>query len=152
LSFTFLCFHTYDLIIQAFKHIFTSPHSAEEVTSDYNPDSVFSGEDISNRKVRRGNATREHNASLIGLRAVTPRALAYTACQVSPPFYLSTFLTILALFQQLRQSLSSSTSWHENDDHFSYIDFYNNIIDYFEVDVGPNSKLRTDNLLCWWTR
>jgi hypothetical protein len=53
---------------------------------------------------------------------------------------------------QLRFALSNANAWNENDGNFNYLTFYNNIVDYFEVDLGPENKILTDELLAWWTR
>jgi hypothetical protein len=68
--------------LQGFKAIFTSPSSANEVDGDGD------GADIieNNRCARRqSDHTRVKTcvASIIGMRKVTPRAIAYAACQVS---------------------------------------------------------------------
>ena len=53
---------------------------------------------------------------------------------------------------QLHFALSNVNTWNENDGCFNYTTFYNNIIDYFKVDLGPENKVNTDMLLSWWTR
>jgi hypothetical protein len=53
---------------------------------------------------------------------------------------------------QLRFALSNASSWNENDGCFNYVTFYNNIVDYFEVDLGHENRASTDALLSWWTR
>jgi hypothetical protein len=52
---------------------------------------------------------------------------------------------------QLRFSLSSATSWNENDGCFSYPVFYNNIIDFFEHTPGSAAQTEVRVLLSWWT-
>lgn len=68
--------------LQAFKAIFTSPSSAKEVDGDGD------GADIieNNRRARRKSDQAKVKtcvASIINMRKVTPRAIAYIACQVS---------------------------------------------------------------------
>ena len=41
--------------------------------------------------------------------------------------------------------------WSENNGCFNYITFYN-IVDYFEVDLGPENQADSTSLLAWWTR
>jgi hypothetical protein len=48
-------------------------------------------------------------------------------------------------------ALSSTSAWTDKDDFFVYRDFYNNIIDYFDVDIGATAKAQSDALLKWWT-
>jgi hypothetical protein len=66
---------------QAFKAVFTSPSSARETDGDGD------GADIieNNRRARRrSDQTKVKTcvASIINMRKVTPRAIAYIACQV----------------------------------------------------------------------
>ncbi|KAG2052897.1 hypothetical protein BDR06DRAFT_1055268, partial [Suillus hirtellus] len=70
------------LLVMGFKAIFTSPSSANEVDGD------SEGADIieNNRRAQRqSDQTKVKTciASIIGMRKVTPCAIAYTACQVS---------------------------------------------------------------------
>lgn len=81
-------------------------------------------------------ATRSNVASLIGLRAVTPRSIAYVAVQ-------------------LRFALSNATAWRINDIDFNYSEFYSAIVNYFEVTPGPRAQSRVDACLVehasFWT-
>ncbi|KAG2086887.1 uncharacterized protein F5147DRAFT_588378 [Suillus discolor] len=97
--------------LQAFKAIFTSPSSANEVDGE----------------------VKTCVASIIGMRKVTPRAIAYTACQV-------------------RFALSNITSWRIMDGDFDYQIFWNNRVDFFEDTLGPAARARVNELLEWWTR
>jgi hypothetical protein len=70
------------IALQAFKAVFTSPSSARETDGDGD------GADIieNNRRARRkSDQTKVKTcvASIINMRKVTPRAIAYIACQVS---------------------------------------------------------------------
>lgn len=70
------------IALQGFKAIFTSPSSANEVDGDGNGADVIEN----NRRARtRSDQARVKTcvASIIGMRKVTPRAIAYAACQVS---------------------------------------------------------------------
>jgi len=67
------------LFSQAYKYIFTSPTSANEVSTDVTEDSA---QPALKRSKKSLGATRSHVASLIGLRRVTPRSIAYVAVQV----------------------------------------------------------------------
>jgi hypothetical protein len=62
---------------QAFKYLFTSPTSANDDAP------VNDAPQPSAKRAKRNlGATRSHVASLIGMRHVTPRAIAYVAVQV----------------------------------------------------------------------
>jgi hypothetical protein len=80
----FVIFRFYILtLFQAYKYIFTSPTSANEVSMEAvetDNDDMPSAPKRSKKNLR---ATRSHVASLIGLRKVTPRSIAYVAVQVS---------------------------------------------------------------------
>ncbi|KIM71549.1 hypothetical protein PILCRDRAFT_82683, partial [Piloderma croceum F 1598] len=78
-------------------------------------------------------ATRSHVASLIGLRKVTPRLIAYVAVQ-------------------LRFALSSANTWHVVDIDFNHEEFYTAIVNYFEITPGPVAAAEVANLLAWWNR
>ena len=109
--------------------IFTSPTSAIEATaSDQAPFQPLNGSRRNDRA-----STRGHVASLIGMRSVMPRAIAYAAVQ-------------------LRFALSSVTSWRTVDGDFDNQDFYNLIVDYFEAPPGDFSAQRVRDLLLWWNK
>ncbi|KAG1791062.1 uncharacterized protein HD556DRAFT_1445582 [Suillus plorans] len=104
------------ILVQAFKAIFTSPSSAKEADGDGN------GADV-----------KTCVASIIGMRKVTPRSLAYIVCQVC-------------------FALSSVSSWRTVDGNFDYEAFWNNVVDFFEDVPGPVTQRRVNDLLEWWTR
>ncbi|KAG1900176.1 uncharacterized protein F5891DRAFT_980458 [Suillus fuscotomentosus] len=113
------------LLVMGFKAIFTSPSSANEVDGDGD------GADIieNNRRARRRSdhaRVKTCVASIIGMRKATPRAIAYTACQI-------------------RFALSNITSWRTVDADFDY-----QIL--FEDPPGPAALARVNKLLDWWTR
>ncbi|KAF8130988.1 hypothetical protein EV363DRAFT_1331056 [Boletus edulis] len=113
------------LLLRAFKLIFTSPSSADE---EENPDPVLA------RKRRCGERrTRKHVASLIRMKTVEPRAIAYTATQV-------------------RFALSSCGTWRVVDGIFNHSQFYNSIVNWFEDTEDAEEKAFVDNLLLWWNR
>ncbi|KAG2338569.1 hypothetical protein BDR05DRAFT_893393, partial [Suillus weaverae] len=112
------------LLVMAFKAIFMSPSSANEV------DREGDGTDILENNRSR---VKTCVASIIGMRKVTPRAITYTACQV-------------------RFALSCITSWCTVDSDFNYQLFWNNIVDFFEDAPGPTVQVRLNRLLEWWTR
>ncbi|KIK92910.1 hypothetical protein PAXRUDRAFT_12950 [Paxillus rubicundulus Ve08.2h10] len=115
------------LLVKAFKFLFTSPSSARDIDED--------GQEAARRQ-RSSNhksATKNHVAMILGLKSVTPRAIAYTAVQV-------------------RFALSSVGSWRNVDGDFDYVQFYNAIIDFFEVVPGNAAKQRVDELISWWNR
>ncbi|KAG2130264.1 hypothetical protein DEU56DRAFT_914892 [Suillus clintonianus] len=120
------------LLVLAFKAVFTSPSSAREADGDGD------GADILENN-RRAHRKSEHTkvktcvASIINMKKVMPRAIAYVVCQV-------------------RFALSSVSSWRTVDGDFDYEVFWNNIVDYFEVLPGPVAKRKVDKLLEWWNR
>ncbi|KAH7924422.1 hypothetical protein BV22DRAFT_1013313, partial [Leucogyrophana mollusca] len=116
------------LLLKTFLLIFTSPTSAQEVTAANQPPQPQQPGRRSDRV-----STRSHVASLIGMRSVTPRAIAYAAVQ-------------------LRFALSSVSSWRTVDGDFDYSEFYNLIVDYFEMPGGLNAAARVRRLLLWWDR
>ncbi|KAG2737551.1 hypothetical protein P692DRAFT_20761462 [Suillus brevipes Sb2] len=120
------------ILIQAYKAVFTSPSSAKDVEGDGD------GADIieNNRRTRRSSSgvkVKKHVAQIINMKKVTPRSIAYIACQV-------------------RFALSSVTSWRSVDGDFDYIQFWRTIVDFFEKAPGREARRRTDKLLEWWTR
>ncbi|KAG2740047.1 hypothetical protein P692DRAFT_20881304 [Suillus brevipes Sb2] len=120
------------LLVMGFKAIFTSPSSANEVDGDGNGADVIEN----NRRARtRSDQARVKTcvASIIGMRKVTPRAIAYAACQI-------------------RFALSNITSWRTIDGDFDYQIFWDNIVEFFEDPPGPAAQARVKALLEWWTR
>jgi len=64
-----------------------------------------------------------------------------------------TLLYLRMLFpSQVRFALSSLNSWNEVDADFSHRDFYNAIVDYFEVTTGPVAQRNSTELLHWWNK
>ncbi|KZP08145.1 hypothetical protein FIBSPDRAFT_761880, partial [Athelia psychrophila] len=112
------------LLVKAFKFIFTSPSS---VLDDRDAD------DAPPPKKRRNTrpTTRKNVAAKIGLTTVTGRSIAYIAVQ-------------------LRFALSSASSWSVHDSDFSYNDFYNGVVAYFENPLGPMAVAHVALLLKWW--
>ncbi|KAF8429427.1 hypothetical protein L210DRAFT_3652070 [Boletus edulis BED1] len=89
-------------------------------------------------KVRRRptkllNRTRGNVASLLKMKTVQPRAIAYIAAQ-------------------LRHALSSTSSWCLIDEDFDYEAFYFNIVDYFENPGSTQKTAEINDLLLWWNR
>ncbi|KAG2114975.1 hypothetical protein BD769DRAFT_1673290 [Suillus cothurnatus] len=120
------------ILVQAFKATFTSPSSAKEADGDGD------GADIleNNRRARRAlNQAKVKTcvASIINMRKVTARSIAYVVCQV-------------------RFALSGVTSWRTIDGDFDYEMFWNNIVDFFEDVPGPVAQRRVTRLLEWGTR
>ncbi|EGO03939.1 hypothetical protein SERLA73DRAFT_175638 [Serpula lacrymans var. lacrymans S7.3] len=113
------------LLLKAFKMIFTSPSSAR---GDENCAPAI----YLDRSHSRGEkSTRSHVASLMGMRTVTPRAIAYAAVQ-------------------LRFALSNVSSWRQFDEDFDLEEFYKNILDWFEGPATENHQKDISELLLWW--
>ncbi|KAG2085713.1 uncharacterized protein F5147DRAFT_659422 [Suillus discolor] len=120
------------LLVMGFKAIFTSPSSANKVDGDGDGANIIEN---CRRARRRSDQAKVKTciASIIGMRKVTPRAIAYTACQI-------------------QFALSNITSWRTVDGDFDYLVFWNNIVDFFEAPPGAAARLRMSQLLEWWTR
>lgn len=72
-----MCFIPHQ-ILKAFKAVFTSPTSADDIDNE-------EVEASSSGKCCRGEQrTRAHVAALIGMKTIQPHAIAYVACQVCP--------------------------------------------------------------------
>lgn len=127
--------------------MFTSPTSAQNIDSD---------KDITDHAPRPPKRlkqttrapTRGNVANLLGMKTVTPRAIAYVAVQVRH----TSFILLVLNLCQLRFALSNASAWNENDGCFSYAVFYNNILDLFEAPPGPAAQAQTRELLIWWTQ
>ncbi|KIK46063.1 hypothetical protein CY34DRAFT_76759 [Suillus luteus UH-Slu-Lm8-n1] len=120
------------LLVLAFKAVFTSPSSAREAEGDGDGADVLEN----NRRARlRSDQTKVKTcvASIINMKKVTPRAIAYVVCQV-------------------RFALSSVLSWRTVDADFDYEAFWCNIVDFFEDTPGPVTRRKVEKLLEWWTR
>ncbi|KAG2096320.1 uncharacterized protein F5147DRAFT_656634 [Suillus discolor] len=117
------------LLVMGFKAIFTSPSSANEADGDSDGADILEN---NRRAKRRSDQARVKTcvASIIGMRKVTPRAIAYTACQV-------------------QFALSNITSWRTVDADFDYQLFWNNIVDFFEDAPGRAARARVHALLEW---
>jgi hypothetical protein len=74
------CLLTFPL--QAYKFIFTSPSSAQDIECQEDVDEHAPSTRNCSRRHQKG-PTRGHVANLLGLKSVTPRSLAYVAVQVS---------------------------------------------------------------------
>ncbi|KAG2085492.1 hypothetical protein BD769DRAFT_1681678 [Suillus cothurnatus] len=120
------------ILLQGYKAVFTSPSSAKDIDGDGDGADVIRN----NRSAKRSSAgvkVKKHVAQIIKMRKVTPRSIAYIACQV-------------------RFALSSVTSWRSVDGDFDYIQFWRTIVDFFEKPPGREAQRRVDKLLEWWTR
>ncbi|KAG2113262.1 hypothetical protein BD769DRAFT_1673798 [Suillus cothurnatus] len=53
---------------------------------------------------------------------------------------------------QLRFALSSTGSWRIIDDKFNHQEFYDNIVDFFELAVTSDAAKEVEDLLLWWNR
>ncbi|KAF8835056.1 hypothetical protein BDN67DRAFT_913681, partial [Paxillus ammoniavirescens] len=128
------------LLVKTFRHIFTSPGSADSNhTIDDNVGTGGGPSSDSARKRQKGlnkRHTRSHVAALLGMKAVSPRAIAYAA----------------PLPIQLRFALSSCGSWRIQDEDFNYDDFYNNIVTFFEGAETVTRKAEIKDILLWWNR
>ncbi|KAG2746622.1 hypothetical protein P692DRAFT_20876025 [Suillus brevipes Sb2] len=120
------------ILLQGYKAVFTSPSSTKDTTGDGD------GEDViqSNRRAKNSCSrvkVKKHVAQIIKMEKVTPRSIAYIACQV-------------------RFALSSITLWRSVDGDFNYIQFWWSIVDVFERPPGREAQRRVTKLIEWWTR
>ncbi|KAG2089118.1 hypothetical protein BD769DRAFT_1396130 [Suillus cothurnatus] len=120
------------ILVQGYKAVFTSPSSAKNIEGDGDGADVIEN----NRRARKsvwGLKVKKHVAQIIKMEKVTPRLIAYIACQV-------------------RFALSSVMSWRTVDGDFDYIQFWWSIVDFFERPPGQEARRRVKRLLEWWTR
>ncbi|KAG0698533.1 hypothetical protein DFH29DRAFT_1002776 [Suillus ampliporus] len=116
-----------ELLIKAFKRVFTSPTSTDE---EHTIDSMTRPTQSKNSGER---CTRRDVSTLLNMRSIQPRAIAYVALQ-------------------LRFALSSAGSWRIVDDEFNNQEFYDNIVDYLELSTMPEAVKEVDELLLWWNQ
>ncbi|KIK32181.1 hypothetical protein CY34DRAFT_102102 [Suillus luteus UH-Slu-Lm8-n1] len=120
------------ILVQGYKAVFTSPSSAKDIEGDGDGADVIEN----NRRARKagwGLKVKKHVAQIIKMDRVTPRSIAYIACQV-------------------RFALSSITSWRTVDGDFNYVQFWQSIVDFFERPPGRDANRQVDKLLEWWNR
>ncbi|KAG1788883.1 uncharacterized protein HD556DRAFT_1447545 [Suillus plorans] len=120
------------ILVQAFKAIFTSPSSAREADGDGDRADILENNRRAQRQLNQAKV-KTCVASIINMRKVTPRSIAYVVCQV-------------------RFALSNILSWRTIDGDFNYEGFWNNVVDFFEDVPGPITQRRVNLLLEWWTR
>ena len=137
----------------AFCHIFTSPSSAdcEDVADDTNEEDQTPMEPpLKRQRGSNEKHSRAHVAALIGMKAVSPRAIAYTAVQVS--IIRNIRARFLLIMSKLCFALLSCNSWRIIDEDFDYAKFYNNIMIFFEDVHTTQDKKAISKLLLWWNR
>ncbi|KAM6503772.1 hypothetical protein JOM56_000715 [Amanita muscaria] len=119
--------------LQVFKHIFTSPSSANT--------SVEASENIP-------------IGNLAGARA-TPNAKRATCKNVSGCLHMEEKVTPHAIAYaaiQLVFALSDALHWTAVHNGFDYRSFYYFVVDFFETLADNGSKERVKELLSWWNR
>ncbi|KAF8955386.1 hypothetical protein BDZ97DRAFT_1764959 [Flammula alnicola] len=113
-------------LLQVYCAIFTSPSSAEGFEEEEEE------EGPSRKKHKSSKATKMNVSSLLNMDGkVTGHSIAYAA--------------VLLVF-----NLTDATQWVDTHNGFSFIGFYNFIINYFEEFHNPASQCRVDDLLAWW--
>lgn len=131
--------------------MFTSPSSAKDVDGDGDSADVISN----NRRAKKslsGIKVKKHVAQIIQMEKVTPRSIAYIACQVSCNIWSNLLYIFTTYWHQVRFALSSVTSWRSMDGDFDYEQFWRTIVDFFERAPGREVQRRVERLLEWWTR
>jgi len=136
------------MALQAFKYIFTSPSSAEFTADDLNSGFLLAQPKKRRRSERR---TRSNVASLLGMKTVAPRAIAYIAVQVSILLLLLNVYHSSAICQ-LHFALASCGSWRIVDVFFDYHQFYKNIVTFFEDVADTEAEEYIKELVLWWNR
>ncbi|KAG1815896.1 hypothetical protein EV424DRAFT_1348343 [Suillus variegatus] len=120
------------ILLQGYKAVFTSPSSARDVEGDGDGTDVIQNNTRA-KKSSSGVKVKKHVAEIIKMKKVTPRSIAYIACQV-------------------QFAISSITSWRSVDGDFDYVQFWQTIVDFFEWPPGHEAHRSVDRLLEWWTR
>ncbi|KAF8993079.1 hypothetical protein BDQ17DRAFT_1253205 [Cyathus striatus] len=129
-------FLTGGLLVKAFKHIFTSPNSANEISLE---DDDGNSEDENSKPTKRCKTSgkrrrgRRTVAERLNMTTVTPRTIAYVCIHV-------------------HFAMSCAEEWSNESEGFSYPDFYYFIVDFFEDTTGPEARKRTKKLLAWWNK
>jgi hypothetical protein len=72
--------------LQAFKAVFTSPSSAKVVEGDGDGADIIENNRRASSRIAAGAKVKKHVAQIIQMKKVTPRSIAYIACQVSHKF------------------------------------------------------------------
>ena len=134
-------------IDQAFKAIFISPTSTEELENEI-------CEPTLHRKHCQGERwTHANVVGLSGMKTVQPQAIAYVACQACGQSTVT--LTLCDQTDEWRQvhfSLSSCGTWAIIDDIFNSHKFYDVIVEWFEGSKTSEDQSAINKLLLWWNR
>ncbi|KAG1893174.1 uncharacterized protein F5891DRAFT_1207971 [Suillus fuscotomentosus] len=69
------------ILLQGYKAVFTSPSSAKDVEGDGDGADVIQNNRRANKAVLAGIKVKKHVAQIIKMEKVTPRSIAYIACQ-----------------------------------------------------------------------
>ncbi|KAL1759930.1 hypothetical protein FB107DRAFT_270654 [Schizophyllum commune] len=117
-------------MVAAFKAIFLSPTEAR-ASLDHQPDDQEPARKKTKRSARAV-PRRKSVAAKLNMQSVSPRNIAYTACQ-------------------LRTALTDAHDWSTVYDGFNYLFFYDFIVDFFE---GPQKteerRQNAKSILEWW--
>ena len=79
---------------------------------------------------------------------VTVRAIAYTAVMVC--YSLSQLSRLIDRVVKLHFALTDATHWMSDYNGFNYEEFYEFIIDFFEVDKTAEGRAAATELINWW--
>ncbi|KAF9472011.1 hypothetical protein BDN70DRAFT_900887 [Pholiota conissans] len=123
-----------DLLLTMYHITFTSPSSAESLKQAIEHEQSAQGEPPFKKVKTSPKATKSCVSSLLNMDGkVTPRSIAYVA--------------VLLVF-----NLTEASTWTESHNNFSFVAFYNFIIDYFEEERDAASTRRAGELLEWWNQ
>ena len=90
--------------------------------------------------------TKSGQAKLNGLESVTGKTIAYAALHVGSIFF-SNLMSDVIFFFQVRWFLCSEDDWRLDDGLFEKKEFFNVIVEMFELD--PEDEWCKDTL-AWW--
>ncbi|KAF9236118.1 hypothetical protein BU15DRAFT_50543, partial [Melanogaster broomeanus] len=113
-----------ELLLKAFKHIFTSPSSTS-------PDEGILEDQDDEEDVASGHEGSDSEPSCKRHKPMDMRQMGRS---------------------HVRFSLSSCKSWRNNDAGFEHDIFYNHIVNWFEHPKDSKAKARVDEALLWWNR
>ncbi|KIM63735.1 hypothetical protein SCLCIDRAFT_116469, partial [Scleroderma citrinum Foug A] len=119
------------MLMQAFKHVFTSPSSVDSENVVSETDQEDCKPPLKCQKGSNEKCNQSHVAALLGMKSVSPHVIAYIAVQ-------------------LCFALSICNCWCIINEDFDYQKFYSNIILFLEGVCTMQEKKEISNLLFWW--
>ncbi|CAA7270390.1 unnamed protein product [Cyclocybe aegerita] len=124
------------LLVKVFKFIFTAPTSSQlvDLTASSSNEIPQANKTVQHSRNSKGPGGNKSIASILNIKAVTLRSLAYAATQL-----------VLAL--------SSAPKWTIKHSGFNFQSFYKFIINYLEDFQGNREHCKkVEDLLLWWNK